>query len=97
MPVCGRVVFCGSDVATMARRGLKGNRRDRLFPRDLSRLLRGLCGALESGLKGLRNQLLRSDLILLSNSSNDVSPLIFSPLRKKVGVESTFNTSAAYF
>src|SRR5664279_6019270 len=33
----------------------------------------------------------------LSNSSNEVSPLIFSPLMKKVGVESTFSTSAAYF
>src|SRR5512142_629690 len=40
-------------------------------------------------------QLFSSDLIFLSNSSNEVSPLIFSPLMKKVGVESTFSTSAA--
>src|SRR5579859_4945164 len=39
----------------------------------------------------------RSGLIFFSNSSIDVSPLIFSPLMKKVGVESTFNTSLAYF
>src|SRR5215831_18533236 len=36
-------------------------------------------------------------LIRLANSSNEVSPLIFSPLMKKVGVESTFRTSLAYF
>src|SRR5580692_3694931 len=44
----------------------------------------------------LTAQLLSSALIRLSNSSNEVSPLIFSPLRKKVGVESTFRTSDAY-
>ena len=43
------------------------------------------------------NQLFSSALIRLSNSSNEVSPLIFSPLTKKVGVESTFSTSEAYF
>lgn len=43
------------------------------------------------------NQLFSSGLIFLANSSNEVSPLIFSPLMKKVGVESTFNTSLAYF
>ena len=32
-----------------------------------------------------------------SNSSNEVSPLIISPLMKKVGVEFTFSTSVAYF
>ena len=50
----------------------------------------------ESGLPRA-NQLLSSGLILLANSSNEVSPLIFSPLMKNVGVESTFNTSLAYF
>src|SRR5213076_2370074 len=44
-----------------------------------------------------RNQLFSSDLILLSNSSNEVSPLIISPLMKKVGVEPTFKTSFANF
>jgi hypothetical protein len=43
------------------------------------------------------NQLFSSGLIFLANSSNEVSPLIFSPLMKKVGVESTFSTSLAYF
>jgi len=43
------------------------------------------------------NQLFRSDLIFLSNSSNEVSPLTISPLMKKVGVELTFSTSLANF
>jgi hypothetical protein len=43
------------------------------------------------------DQLFRSDLIFLSNSSNEISPLITSPLMKKVGVEFTFSTSDAYF
>jgi hypothetical protein len=43
------------------------------------------------------NQLFSSGLIFLANSSNEVSPLIFSPLMKKVGVESTLSTSLAYF
>src|ERR1700722_20886969 len=42
-------------------------------------------------------QLFSSDLIRLSNSSNEVSPLIISPLMKKVGVELTFSTSLANF
>src|SRR5579872_814138 len=42
-------------------------------------------------------QLLSSALIRLSNSSNEVSPLIMSPLMKKVGVEFTLSTSEAYF
>src|ERR1700737_965349 len=44
-----------------------------------------------------RDQLFKNDLIFLSNSSNDASPLIISPLTKKVGVELTFSTSPAYF
>jgi hypothetical protein len=43
------------------------------------------------------DQLFSSDLIFLSNSSNEASPLITSPLMKKVGVEFTFSTSLAYF
>src|SRR5271154_1243153 len=43
------------------------------------------------------DQLFKNDLIFLSNSSNEISPLIFSPLTKKVGVESTLSTSLAYF
>src|SRR5438045_5302103 len=43
------------------------------------------------------SQLLSSELMLLSNSANEASPLILSPLMKKVGVESTFSTSLAYF
>ena len=36
---------------------------------------------------GHANQLFSSELMRLSNSSNAVSPLIISPLMKKVGVE----------
>src|SRR3954466_10622630 len=79
--------------ATMAGGRLQGNGGRRLFPR----LLRALQGPHTCGARSWRNQLFSSDLILLSNSAKDVSPLIFSPLRKKVGVESTFNTSLAYF
>jgi len=43
------------------------------------------------------DQLFSSGLIFFANSSNEVSPLIFSPLMKKVGVESTFRMSLAYF
>jgi hypothetical protein len=43
------------------------------------------------------DQLFSSGLIFFANSSNEASPLIFSPLMKKVGVESTFKTSLAYF
>jgi hypothetical protein len=73
--------------------GAGGQPPQRLFPR----LLRGLWGDMNPGLPGRKNQLFSSDLIRLSNSSNEVSPLIFSPLMKKVGVESTFSTSLAYF
>ena len=43
------------------------------------------------------NQLFSSPLMRFANSSKLCSPLTFSPLMKKVGVESTFSTSAAYF
>src|ERR1700722_17265517 len=43
------------------------------------------------------DQLFSSDLIRLSNSWNEISPLIISPLMKKVGVELTLSTSVAYF
>lgn len=43
------------------------------------------------------NQLFSSELIFLTKSSYEVSPLIFSPLMKKVGVESTLSMSLAYF
>src|SRR4051794_3475902 len=79
--------------ATMAGARLQGNGGRRLFPR----LLRALQGPHTCGARSWRNQLFSSDLILLSNSAKEVSPLIFSPLMKKVGVESTFSTSLAYF
>src|SRR5712672_2958146 len=78
--------------ATMARPGLQGNRRGRLFPR----LLQGLRDYTNPA-RQAPNQLFRSELIFLSNSSNEVSPLIISPLTKKVGVELTFRTSLANF
>src|SRR5262245_35391502 len=52
---------------------------------------------LELGRRRKTRQLFNSGLIFFSNSSIEVSPLIFSPLTKKVGVESTFSTSLAYF
>jgi hypothetical protein len=53
----------------------------------------------DPGQGGLRqiDQPFSSGSIFFWNSSNEVSPLILSPLTKKVGVESTFSTSAAYF
>jgi hypothetical protein len=47
--------------------------------------------------RAARDQPCSSGLIRFWNSSSEVSPLIFSPLMKKVGVESTFSTSLAYF
>lgn len=80
---------------TMAAVRCEGNRRKPFFPRDLCRERYGSgCANQECG---VANQLLSSGLIFLANSSNEASPLIFSPLMKKVGVESTFNTSLAYF
>src|SRR4051794_18035131 len=94
MSVCGLVAFRGSHAPTMARPKREGNRPRGLFPR----LLRGLSVANGSGQQPeLNDQLFSRDLILLSNSANEVSPLILSPLMKKVGVESTFSTSLAYF
>src|SRR4051812_47839021 len=78
---------------TMARRPAQGNRGNRLFPR----LLWGLCQPAGSPRRAGSAQLFNSGLIFFSKSSNEVSPLIFSPLTKKVGVESTFSTSLAYF
>jgi hypothetical protein len=93
MSVCGRVACCGSWQATMARPGPEGNRR-----RGFSQ---GFCVGYGRQVIpvpfGRKNQLFSSDLILLSNSSNEVSPLIISPLMKKVGVELTFKTSFANF
>jgi hypothetical protein len=43
------------------------------------------------------DQVLRIALMRLSNSSNEVSPLIISPLMKNVGVELTFSFSLANF
>src|SRR6266404_5338339 len=93
MSVCGRVACGGSWQATMARPGPEGNRR-----RGFSQ---GFCAGYGRQVilvtLGRKNQLFSSDLILLSNSANEVSPLIISPLTKKVGVELTFRTSLANF
>ena len=79
--------------ATMATAGPEGNRRALLFPR----LLLGLSGEMPCVPAESCNQLFNSDLIRLSNSSNVVAPVIFSPLMKKVGVEFTLSTSLANF
>lgn len=75
------------------------NEKGRGFP-DLSRLFRNVTVRLHLVEKsaGYADQLpFNSGLIFFSNSSIEVSPLIRSPLMKKVGVESTFKTSLAYF
>lgn len=46
---------------------------------------------------GRANQLFSIALMRFENSSKLWSPLIISPLMKKVGVDVTFSTSAAYF
>src|ERR1700744_3088084 len=53
--------------------------------------------ACSADLRGADQLPFNSGLIFFSNSAIEVSPLIFSPLTKKVGVESTLSTSLAYF
>jgi len=91
--------FAARMAATMARPGPQGNRLA-CFSQGFCKAYEGFCRAY--GIIRIRparvpNQLFRSDLIFLSNSSNEVSPLTISPLMKKVGVELTFSTSLANF
>jgi hypothetical protein len=79
--------------ALMARDNGEADAEGQPPPGAFPKAFAGVIGPDESA----PGQLFSSDLIFLSNSSNEVSPLIFSPLMKKVGVESTFNTSLAYF
>src|SRR5215475_10736296 len=99
--------------ATMAMPGREGNQPHALFPRLLrglrDRTNRATqhespvsCKEKKGGKAGFprrppTDQLFSSGLIFFSNSSIEVSPLTFSPLMKKVGVESTLSTSLAYF
>jgi hypothetical protein len=89
---CNRFIRCLRQ-ATMAASPLDGNR---LSPFSQA-FCRGLLRADERNRGKSLDQLFSSGLIFFSNSSNDVSPLILSPLIKNVGVESTFKTSLAYF
>src|SRR3981081_907013 len=66
-------------------------------PRAFPKAFAGVMGEYGPRSAATLDQLFSSDLIFLSNSSNEVSPLIISPLTKKVGVEVTFSTSLAYF
>src|SRR5580700_5703520 len=101
MSVCGRVASRGSHGSDNGEAGAGEQPPPGAFPKSFIR------GFMEdfTGVRRLygfppaaaKRQLFSSALIRLSNSSNEVSPLIFSPLRKKVGVESTFSTSEAYF
>src|SRR5258708_33387505 len=93
MSACGRVASGDSHGPDNGETGAGGQPPPGFFPR----LLRGLQGDVGSGLPERPNQLFNSALIRLSNSSNEVSPRIISPLRKKVGVELTFSTSLANF
>jgi hypothetical protein len=90
MSVCGRVASGGSHGRDNGETGAEGQPPAKAFPTAFA----GVIGPDQPALPG---QLLSSDLIFLSNSSNEVSPLILSPLMKNVGVESTFSTSLAYF
>ena len=76
-------------------RGRRATGAAGLFPRLLWPC--GLIRAVGIPVRRAPDQLFSSDLIFLSNSSNEVSPLIISPLMKKVGVELTFSTSLANF
>src|ERR1700738_1711431 len=101
MSVCGRVAPRGS----LGRQQWRGRGRRATEPAGFSQgfyegFYEGFCGVYRVPAVGRPrrdHQLLSSDLIRLSNSSNEASPLILSPLIKKVGVESTFSTSPAYF
>ena len=66
---------------TMALRWRQGNQRGRLFPR----LLLGLSAKINLDRDLLENQLLRSGLIFLSNSSNGAPLGAASPGKKKAG------------
>jgi hypothetical protein len=70
----------------------EGNRAGPLFPR----LLLGLSAKMNLDGNAPENQLLSSDLIFLSNSSNDAPPTITSPLMKKVGVPSTLKQQISF-
>jgi hypothetical protein len=110
--MCGRVACCGSHGGDNGEVVAAGQPLRRAFPKAFAtlflgifrtllqelfpRLLQDLSEAIRGGLPD-QNQLFSSALMRLLNSSNEVSPLIFSPLIKNVGVESTFNTSLAYF
>src|ERR1700726_3176968 len=97
MSVCGRVAFCGSHGLDNGEPGAQGQPPGVGFPKGFIEAFVWLMRKCESRVPGSANQLFSSGLIFFANSSNEVSPLIFSPLMKKVGVESTFSTSAAYF
>src|SRR5882757_11258330 len=75
MSVCGRVAPCGAHGPDNGEAGAAGQPPRGAFPKAFA----GLMGRNESHLAGAENQLLSSDLILLSNSSSAVSPTIIPP------------------
>jgi hypothetical protein len=75
-----------------------GQRAYRAFPKGFEALLSSLLLDLWPRLNPAEaNQLFSIALMRFENSSKLCSPLIISPLMKKVGVDCTFSTSAANF
>jgi len=78
--------------------GAGGQRPVTAFPKGFEALVWRLSLDLSARMN-LRapNQLFSIELMRFENSSKLCSPLSISPLMKKVGVDCTFSTSAAYF
>ena len=85
----------------MARPGPEGNGPKglcRAFPKGFEALVWRLLLDLSARMNPhVPNQLFSIELMRFENSSKLCSPLSISPLMKKVGVDCTFSTSAAYF
>jgi len=78
--------------------GAGGQRAVTAFPKGFEALVRRLLLDLSARMNPhAPNQLFSIELMRFENSSKLCSPLSISPLMKKVGVDCTFSTSAAYF
>jgi hypothetical protein len=83
------------DVATLDGRAIFGVSEDRFVNLPFDR--HQLAVHAEEHIAIAAGQFFSSCLIRLSNSSNEIAPLILWPLMKKVGVALTFSTSSANF
>ena len=94
----GRIALCGSYGRDNGEAGAGGQRPREAFPKGFEALVWRLLLDLSARMNPQRaNQLFSIALMRFENSSKLCSPLIISPLMKKVGVDCTFSTSAAYF